>query len=59
MTRIPTVVLCVGAIGLSAQAPRTHRLEATPVTVAYGHYWSETKPVLTIASGDILDVERC
>ena len=41
----------------SAQSPRTHRLEATPTTVAYGHYWSETKPVLTIASGDIIDVD--
>ncbi len=41
----------------SAQAPRTHRLEATPSTVAYGHYWSESKPALTIASGDIIDVD--
>lgn len=49
--------LCALASGVSAQAPRTHRLEATPATVAYGHYWSETKPVLTIASGDILDVD--
>jgi acetamidase/formamidase len=37
--------------------PTTHRLEATPATVAYGYYWSETKPVLRIASGDILDVD--
>src|SRR4029453_8647445 len=42
---------------LVAQAPRTHRLEATPTTVAYGHYWAETKPVLTIESGDIIDVD--
>ena len=25
--------------------------------MAYGHYWYESKPVLTIASGDIIDVE--
>lgn len=37
--------------------PRTHRLEATPETVAYGYYWSEAKPVLRIASGDIIDVD--
>src|SRR5688572_10747911 len=37
--------------------PKTHRLEATPSTVAYGHYWAETKPVLTIESGDIIDVD--
>src|SRR5438477_3751399 len=47
---------CVSA--LSAQsAPNTHRLEATPATVAYGYYWSEAKPVLRIASGDIIDVD--
>ena len=37
--------------------PPTHRLEATPQTVAYGYYWSEAKPVLRIASGDIIDVD--
>jgi acetamidase/formamidase len=38
-------------------APKTHRLEVTPATVAYGYYWSEAKPVLRIASGDIIDVD--
>jgi acetamidase/formamidase len=38
-------------------APKTHRLEATPATVAYGYYWSEAKPALRIASGDIIDVD--
>jgi len=47
------------AVVLSAQprAPKTHRLEATPNTVAYGYYWSEAKPVLRIASGEIIDVD--
>jgi acetamidase/formamidase len=38
-------------------APRTHRLEVTPSTVAYGYYWSEAQPALHIASGDIIDVD--
>ena len=25
--------------------------------MAYGYYWSEAKPVLRIASGDIIDVD--
>ena len=54
--RVTTLVLC-GAVAVAAQSPRTHRLEATPQTVAYGYYWSEAKPVLRIASGDILDVD--
>ena len=38
-------------------AGRTHRLEATPTTVAYGHYWSDAPPALRIASGDVIDVD--
>src|SRR4051812_27478575 len=45
------------AAALHAQAPKVHRLEATPSTIAYGYYWSEAKPVLRIASGDIIDVD--
>lgn len=44
-------------VAARTQAPRTHRLEATPSTVAYGYYWSEARPVLRIQSGDILDVD--
>ena len=58
-SRVWATLVVSGLLGAaaSAQSPRTHRLEATPSTVAYGHYWSETKPVLTIASGDIIDVD--
>jgi acetamidase/formamidase len=47
------------SISISAQAPqpKVHRLEATPETVAYGFYWSDARPVLRVASGDIVDVD--
>jgi acetamidase/formamidase len=47
------------AASLSAQSPQpqTHRLLATPDTIAYGYYWADAKPVLRIASGDIIDVD--
>jgi len=48
---------CATVALLQAQSPKTHRLEATPSTVAYGYYWSEARPVLRIASGDIVDVD--
>ena len=59
MTRFPLALGLVAAIAsaTSAQAPKTHRLEATPSTVAYGHYWAEMRPALTINSGDIIDVD--
>src|SRR3954470_7876265 len=50
------VLIALLAAGASAQS-RTHRLLATPDTVAYGYYWSEAKPALRIASGDIIDVD--
>ena len=51
------VAAAVMAPSGAAQAPRTHRLEATPATVAYGYYWAEAAPVLRIASGDVIDVD--
>src|SRR5499427_4169913 len=53
---LPAIV-ALAALGAGAQSPRTHRLEATPSTVAYGYYWAEAKPALRIASGDIIDVD--
>jgi acetamidase/formamidase len=57
MKTLPYFVGVAFVVGGSAQEPRTHRLPATPETVAYGYYWSEAKPVLRIASGDIIDVD--
>jgi acetamidase/formamidase len=47
----------VVAAGAHTRAPKTHRLEATPSTVAYGYYWAGATPVLHVASGDIVDVD--
>jgi len=63
MSRAPVLASVAFAVALatavasSQSASRTHRLEATPATVAYGYYWSEAKPVLRVASGDIIDVD--
>jgi acetamidase/formamidase len=51
------IVTASASPALYAEGPKTHRLEATPSTVAYGYYWSAAKPVLRIASGDIIDVD--
>jgi acetamidase/formamidase len=57
LRRSACLLLLVAAFSAQTSSPRTHRLEATPSTVAYGYYWSEARPVLRIASGDILDVD--
>ena len=58
---VRTVIVGVAAlsVGLVAQTPsaKTHRLEATPNTVAYGYYWADAAPALRIESGDIIDVD--
>src|SRR6266436_2706483 len=59
-SRRPPLVLVIALVVIvvgQARAQQTHRLQATPDTVAYGYYWSEAKPALRIASGDIVDVD--
>jgi acetamidase/formamidase len=51
-------VICLCCLAVcGAREPQTVRLEATPATIAYGYYWAEAKPVVHIASGDIVDVD--
>src|SRR6478752_7194471 len=62
MVRRAVLAAACGALTTVAMAqtpatPKTHRLLATPSTVAYGYYWAEAKPALRIASGDIIDVD--
>jgi acetamidase/formamidase len=51
------VLGAAAALAASTAAPATHRLEATPSTIAYGYYDAAAAPVLRIASGDIIDVD--
>jgi acetamidase/formamidase len=51
------LVLFIVFVASNLWAQQTHRLQASPATVAYGYYWSEAKPALRIASGDIIDVD--
>src|SRR5258708_22327319 len=59
--KICAFVMAFLAAGVSlrgqTRTPNTHRLEATPSTIAYGYYWSDARPALRIASGDIIDVD--
>ena len=54
---VVSLSLLASGAALAAPAPTVHRLLATPATVAYGYYWADAKPVLRIASGDIIDVD--
>jgi acetamidase/formamidase len=56
MSRLAGLVLAASCV-VQGHEPQTHRLLATPTTVAYGYYWSAAAPVLRIDSGDIVDVD--
>ncbi len=55
--RMLIVAGTAAAVAAFAAQPKTHRLEATPSTIAYGYYDAAAPPVLRIASGDIIDVD--
>ncbi len=57
IARAVTFLAFAAAVSAQTGAGKTHRLEATPRTVAYGYYWSAAEPVLRIASGDVIDVD--
>jgi acetamidase/formamidase len=52
-----STLVSVATASAFAHPPKTHRLEASPATVAYGYYWADAPPVLRIDSGDIIDVD--
>jgi acetamidase/formamidase len=54
-TAILGVAVSVAAPAIDAQ--QTHTLLATPTTVAWGYYWSQAKPVLTVKSGDTVIIQ--
>ena len=55
--RRSSLFLVLSAAGVHSAWCESHQLKATPQTVVVGHYWSETKPVLKIRSGDTVEIE--
>src|SRR5471030_2949022 len=55
--RCYSFLLLFTAVALADEpAPRTHRLDPTPKTVAWGYYDAAAKPVLRVRSGDTVVV---
>ena len=47
------VFFCVASLLPAAE----YSLKVTPQTIAWGYYWSDAKPVLTIKSGDTVEIQ--
>ncbi len=57
MKRFAVVTALVGTAACAVAQQPTFTLPASPSTVAWGYYWSEAKPVLTVHSGDTVRVQ--
>jgi acetamidase/formamidase len=57
-SRVAGMALFVSVMGLSvsAQSARTHKAKVTPATAAWG-FFNAIKPVLTVNSGDTVEIE--
>jgi len=53
-----TVAILLAAVAAAPFARAAdYQLKASPSTVAWGYYWSAAKPVLTIRSGDTVEIQ--
>ena len=50
-------ILLAAMAALPGARGADHQLKASPATVAWGYYWSAAKPVLTIRSGDTVEIQ--
>jgi hypothetical protein len=53
LVRLGILMLPVGTLLPAAD----HVLKVTPQTIAWGYYWSAAKPVLTVRSGDTVEIQ--
>jgi acetamidase/formamidase len=54
MTRL---LLCILLVNIASLTAAEHKLKVTPDTLAWGYYWAGAKPVLTVQSGDIVEIQ--
>lgn len=52
-----TRLLLFSLLAVTALPAADHQLKATPKTLAWGYYWAGAKPVLTVKSGDVVEIQ--
>lgn len=50
-------LLVLSILTVAALPAAEYKLKATPENIAYGYYWAGAKPVLTVKSGDIVEIQ--
>ena len=50
--------LLITLVALTSALPAAeHKVKATPETLAWGYYWAGAKPILTVQSGDVVEIQ--
>src|SRR5580704_13809780 len=44
-------------VAAAALPAAEHKLKVSPETLAWGYYWAGAKPVLTVQSGDVVEIQ--
>jgi len=52
-----TRLLLFSLLAVTALPAADHQLKVTPKTLAWGYYWAGAKPVLTVKSGDVVEIQ--
>jgi acetamidase/formamidase len=57
--RLARIISIAGvcSLGTGVLPAADHILKVTPQTIAWGYYWADAKPVLTIRSGDTVEIQ--
>lgn len=52
-----TRLLLFSLLAVRALPAADHQIKSTPQTLAWGYYWAGSKPVLTVKSGDVVEIQ--
>jgi acetamidase/formamidase len=50
-------IVIVSLLAAAALPAAEHKLKVSPETIAWGYYWAGAKPVLTVQSGDTVEIQ--
>jgi acetamidase/formamidase len=50
-------IVIVSLLAAAALSAAEHKLKVSPETIAWGYYWAGAKPVLTVQSGDTVEIQ--
>src|SRR5271155_5174340 len=50
-------LLLLSVLAAAVVPAADYKIKAAPENIAWGYYWSDAKPVLTVKSGDVVEIQ--